>query len=88
MIRRSLILERLFNIRIQLDSADSLLSSLAGHCMTLAREVLEHGTTPFAYEQFVNLLQRVGCTEEAIRELAREVETVNGKVFIPKEEDQ
>lgn len=88
MIRRSLILERLFNIRIQLDSADSLLSSLAGHCMTLAREVLEHGTTRFAYEQLVNLLQRVGCTEEAIRELAREVETVNGKAFIPKEEDQ
>ena len=88
MIRRSLILERLFNIRIQLDSAESLFSAMAGHCMVLAREVLEHGTTKFAYEKLVHLLQRVGCTEEAIRELNREVEFVNDKVYIPKEEDQ
>jgi hypothetical protein len=30
----------------------------------------------------------VGCTEEAIKELVREVEFVNDKAFISKEEDQ
>lgn len=88
MIRRSLILERLFNIRVQLDSADHLFSSMAGHCERLAREVLEQGTSRHAYEQLVNLMQRAGCTEEAIRELVREVEFVNDRAFIPREEDQ
>lgn len=88
MIRRSLILERLFNIRVQLDSADFLFSSMAGQCMVLAREVLEQGTTRHAYELLLNQLQRAGCTEEAISELVREVEFVNNKAFISKEEDQ
>jgi hypothetical protein len=88
MIRHSLILERLFNIRLQLDSADSLFSSMAGHCMVLAREVLEDGTTRLAYEHLLNLMRRVGCTEAAIKELVREVEFVNDKAFISKEEDQ
>jgi hypothetical protein len=88
MIRRSQLLERLFNIRLQIDSADSLLSSLAGHCQLLAREVLEHGTTQHGYSQLVNLLHRVGVTEEAIRDLDREVVTVDGKAYIPREESE
>jgi hypothetical protein len=88
MLGRSLIRERLLNIRIQLDSADHLLASTAGDCERLAREFLTQGVSRKAYEQLVNLMQRVGCAEDAIRELVREVEFVNDKAFISKEEDQ
>lgn len=88
MIRRSQIQERLYHLRLNLESVDMLLGSLVGHCTALAEEVLEHGTTRAGYEQLVNLLHRVGATESCIRELQGRVDECNGRAFIPKEEDQ